>query len=131
MRFHDPIISAIADRSSILNRGRAKKEEMAHLSAMTDDTWRDRIEAAAKKDGRSLREISLAAGLSHGYVHGVLRDGKEPTLDRFIKICKALDMSLAYALTGVEVSGKTLDLIEAIERGGPRRDAILALLQDD
>jgi len=97
---------------------------------MKDDQWRTRIEEAAAADGRSLRDISLAAGLSHGYLYGILRDGKEPTLDRFIRICKALNMNLAYALMGVHVSQNSLELIQEIERGGPRAEAILALLRD-
>lgn len=95
--------------------------------AMVTD-WRDRLETSIKDDGRSLRDISLAAGLSHGYLHGILRDGKEPTIDRFSRICKAMGVSLPYVLLGVDVSESTLALIKEIERGGPRRDAILALL---
>lgn len=129
MLFHAPIISAIADRSSVINRGRAKISEISQLKGMYDDEWRTRIETAAKEDGRSLRDISLAAGLSHGYLHGILRDGKEPTLDRFTKICKALNMSTAYALMGINVTDAQLELIQEIERGGPRADAILALLR--
>lgn len=129
MLLHAPIVSAIADRSSIFNRGRANNSEISHLTGMDNDAWRERIESAVKKDGRSLRDISLAAGLSHGYLHGILRDGKEPTLDRFIKICKALKISTVYALMGIDVSDNQIALIEEIERGGPRADAILALLQ--
>lgn len=130
MRFHEAIISAIADTSTIINRGRANKSEISHLLRMENDDWRKRFEEAAAKDGRSLRDISLAAGLSHGYLHGILRDGKEPTLDRFKKICKALGMSQAYALMGIDVSDDHVALIEEIDRGGPRADAILALLRD-
>ena len=130
MRFHGPIISAIADTSTIINRGRANKLKLSHVLRMENDDWRKRFEEAAAKDGRSLRDISLAAGLSHGYLHGILRDGKEPTLDRFKKICKALKMSTAYALMGIEVTDDHVALIEEIDRGGPRADAILSLLRD-
>jgi transcriptional regulator with XRE-family HTH domain len=129
MRFHDPILSAIADRSSAIYRGRAKKSEISHITVMNSDAWRTRIEEAVREDGRSLRDISLAAGLSHGYLHGILRDGKEPTLDRFTKICKTLNVSLAYALMGIDVSDSHMALIQEIERGGPRADAILSLLR--
>lgn len=95
---------------------------------MSDDLWRGRLEAAIEKDGRSLRDISLAAKLSHGYLHGILRDNKEPTLDRFIRICKELKISLSYALLGVDVSAETEAILSGLEGDAKTRDAILAIL---
>lgn len=121
-------LSAIADKSSVYNRGRAKCAVLRQTTCMADDKWRNRIEAAVKKDGRSLRDISLAAGLSHGYLHGILRDDKEPTLDRFIRICQELNVSLAFALMGMEISPETEQIISQIEADEPRRKALLDIL---
>lgn len=96
---------------------------------MANDDWRERLEAAVSKDGRSFRDISLAAGLSHGYLHGILRDNKEPTLDRFVRICKVLNISVAYALMGMDITRETEQIISEIEADGERRTAILQLLQ--
>jgi transcriptional regulator with XRE-family HTH domain len=95
---------------------------------MKDDAWRSRIEAAVKQDGRSLRDISLAAGLSHGYLHGILRDDKEPTLDRFIRICQELKISVAFALLGLHISPDAQRIVKLLEDRPEARDAILALL---
>lgn len=101
---------------------------MDEISGMTDANWRSRIEAALQRDGRSMRDISLAANLSHGYLHGILRDGKEPTLDRFAKICEELNVSLAYALVGLEMSPETERLIGEIEGSPGKRAALLSIL---
>lgn len=126
--FHAPIVSAIADTSSAFNSGRAKSPEMSDISAMHDSGWRQRLEDAVRKDGRSLRDISLAANLSHGYLHGILRDGKEPTLDRFSRICSELNLSLSYALMGADISPETESIIRGLESDSVTREAILALL---
>lgn len=96
---------------------------------MADDLWRNRIEVAVERDGRSLRDISLAAGLSHGYLHGILRDGKEPTLDRFIRICDELNLSLSHTLMGADVSHDTESIIAALESDPATRQAVLSLLR--
>lgn len=96
---------------------------------LTGDEWRERLEAVVERDGRSLREISLAAGLSHGYLHGILRDGKEPTLDRFTRLCGALGVSVSYAMLGADVSPETEDIIRALESDPETRAMVLALLR--
>lgn len=95
---------------------------------MSNDDWRKRLETAVDADGRSLRDISLAAGLSHGYLHGILRDGKEPTLDRFRKICAEMGLSLSYVLIGTNISPATEDIISALEADDKTREAVLSLL---
>lgn len=78
-----------------------------------------------------MREVSMAAGLSAGYLHGILRDDKEPTLDRFIKICKELDVSLAYTLMGLDISAATEELIVRMEGNEARLEALLSLFPSD
>lgn len=95
---------------------------------MADEPWRIRLQAAIDRDGRSFRDISISAGLSHGYLHGVLSDGKEPTLDRFMKVCAELGVSATYILLGVNVSAETEEIVRALEANPGKRAAILALL---
>jgi transcriptional regulator with XRE-family HTH domain len=92
------------------------------------DGWRSRIEDTIKRDGWSLREVSLRAGVSHGYLHGVLRDGKEPTLDRFLKICSALQLSAVYVLTGISIGQEDQAILSAMSRDDRLRHAILSLI---
>lgn len=124
-------ISAIADRSSAFHRGRAASAKNWHFVGMSDDAWRKRLEEVIERDGRSLRDISLAAGLSHGYLHGILRDDKEPTLDRFLRICKELNISVAYALLGAQLSAESEELVKLLQDHPEKRAAILALLPRD
>lgn len=126
---HGTFISAIADRSRAFNRGRAERLATRQKWGMADDAWRERIEGAVKRDGRSLRDISLASGLSHGYLHGILRDDKEPTLDRFIRICAELKISLSYALMGVNITPETEAILSALEGDDASRTAVLSLLR--
>jgi ribonucleoside-diphosphate reductase alpha chain len=90
--------------------------------------WRARIESAIKADGRSLREISLAADVSHGYLHGILRDNKEPTLDRFLRICAAMHVSAVYVLTGLEMNQETEAIVRQLQADAKARKAIFAIL---
>lgn len=101
---------------------------LGQFAPMKDDSWRIRLEEAIRKDGRTMREISLGAGLSHGYVHGILRDGKEPTLDRFLRICKEVRISAAYALLGVNVTPETEQIISLLESDPKKVESLLGLL---
>jgi transcriptional regulator with XRE-family HTH domain len=96
---------------------------------MDKHLWRVRIEEAIARDGRSPRELSLAAGLSHGYLHGILRNAKEPTLDRFMRLCEVLDMSSAWLLFGTEASLDLRDLLDLRERNPELPDRIAELLR--
>jgi ribonucleoside-diphosphate reductase alpha chain len=95
---------------------------------MTPAEWKNRLQAAVEKDGRSMRDISLAAGLSHGYLHGVLKDGKEPTLERFVKICRVLDLSVSEALLGVHISPTVEALLKAVQDNPEKAEALARLL---
>ena len=127
--FHDTNVSAIADMSSVINKGRAKKAAPCETGGMKrHDEWRARLQAVVDADGRSLRDISLAAGLSHGYLHGILRDDKEPTLDRFMMICREMGVSPASILLGVDVSPEAVEIVKLLDSDPAARDAVLAPL---
>jgi transcriptional regulator with XRE-family HTH domain len=126
---HGGTISAIADASSDSDSGRAMIHFYSQNGCMSGAGWRQRLRAAIDRDGRSMRDVSLAAGLSHGYVHGILQDDKEPTLDRFLKVCETLGVSATHILVGSEVTPATERIVEALEKEPAMRDAILALLR--
>lgn len=92
--------------------------------------WRERLEDAMGKTGRSKREISLAAGKGPGYVHSILKEGKDPTIDNLIAICAALGVSLSKILYGIEMSPETEEILSLIEDNPKRRDGILQILRD-
>lgn len=95
---------------------------------MRGQEWRQRLEAALTERGESMRSASLKAGVGANYIHGILKENKEPTVDRMIAICKTLNVSLSYILTGAKVSRETEGILRALEESPETRDAILALL---
>lgn len=129
MLFHAPIISAIADGARGCESGRAFSSGCLTNPRMEDESWRARLQGILDRDGRSMRDVSLSAGLSPGYLHGVLKDGKDSTIDRIAAVAAALDVSLAYILVGLEVSPDTVRLIGLLESDPARRDALLRLLR--
>ncbi|MEO1421326.1 MAG: XRE family transcriptional regulator [Pseudomonadota bacterium] len=89
---------------------------------------RARLAEALKDSGISMRKASLNAGLGHGYVHSILNEGKEPTVQQLAKICSENDISLVHVLFGFEISPETEELMKLISSDPAKRDAILALL---
>lgn len=61
--------------------------------------WRKVISDALIEKARSMRGVSLEAGLGKGYLHSVLIEGKDPTLDNFTKICGVLELSAAEVMS--------------------------------
>ncbi|MBM1556687.1 GIY-YIG nuclease family protein [Sulfitobacter mediterraneus] len=60
--------------------------------------WRKIVSDALIEKGLSMRGASLEAGLGKGYLHSVLIEGKDPTLDNFTKICGVLELSAAEVI---------------------------------
>jgi len=92
------------------------------------ETWRERLDRLIKDRGEAATAVSIRAGCAPNYVHGLLRQGKEPTLDRLGRLARALDVSAAYLLTGATVSPETEEIIAALEGDPEMRAAILTLL---
>lgn len=67
---HAPIISALADRSSVHDSGRDSRSWPLLKGGMNSESWRERLEAAIESSGQSLRDVSLRAGVSPGYDSG-------------------------------------------------------------
>lgn len=92
--------------------------------------WKARLAAGMKKNGKSKREVSLAAGMGPGYVHSILKEGKDPTIDHLIKICEAADLSLYYVLIGIEASRETEEIVKLLEASKSKRQGLVQLLLD-
>lgn len=122
-------ISSLADTSSILYEGRAKISDLEDIAAMADEAWRKRLEDALKQSGRSKREISMKAGKGAGYVHSILSEGKDPTIESLIAVCRELNVSLTWIVYGFEISPATEQLLSLIEQNPEDRAAVLQILQ--
>ncbi|UTO28165.1 XRE family transcriptional regulator [Bartonella harrusi] len=97
---------------------------------MNIDGWRQRLGAALERSGRSKRSVSLAAGKGAGYLHSILSEGKEPTIESLSRICNEINISMNYILYGQSVSPEDKEFIELISKLSPEeRKAILTLLR--
>lgn len=122
------IVSSIADMSTNLDRGRADLSNFGTLAAMTNLAWRERLSNAVTDSDKSKRAISLESGNGPGYVHSILNEGKEPTIDNLLAVCETLDVSAIYILYGLEVSTEEQELLRAVRDNPDKRNAILSLL---
>lgn len=104
---------------------------MAMIATMESSGWRGRLDAAIKKDGRSRRAISLAIGRSPTYLHGVLAQGKEPSLDAFVTICDEINADPMEILYGIKAADAvTLRLFRAYSQmTAEQREKFLDLAQ--
>lgn len=67
--------------------------------------WYQRFVNAIEQDGRDLKAISLAARCGENYVQQMLRDGKRPSVDKFMSILGVLGSASAfYVLMGIEMT---------------------------
>ena len=76
------------------------------------ETWRTRLAKVLKDKHLTKRGVSLAAGMSEGYVHGILQEGKEPTVENLLSVCRASGISPALVVLGYEVPPDTSELFE-------------------
>lgn len=75
------------------------------------DTWRERLELAIERSKRSERSLSIAIQRSPGYIHGALKEGKQPGVDDMIAIARELQVPATWLLFGVEMSANTEKLL--------------------
>ena len=98
---------------------------------MIDELWRDRLTQALDASGKSKRSVSLAAGLGPGYLHSILAEGKEPTVQNIIAICGALEIAASSILFGFEMSAATEEIVQKLGKMDPdKQKALLKLLED-
>lgn len=94
--------------------------------------WRSRLEAALTKSGKSMRSVSLGAGMGPGYLHSILKGGKDPTIDNLVAVCREIGVSLSWVLYGLEISPETEEILRELEASSPlRRQGLLQFLRDE
>jgi transcriptional regulator with XRE-family HTH domain len=94
-------------------------------------TWRDRLEEVLTERGLSMRSVSLRAGLGENYLVGVLRENKDPSIERLIKVADTLGVSLSWLLYGAVIGPEEERLLRLFAKLQPkRRQAILDLASD-
>lgn len=97
---------------------------------MITSGWRQRLITSIDNAGRSMRSISLDAGMSHGYLRSILYQGKDPTIESLARICRELDISLAKIIYGYDLTTEEEEFIDLFSKTSPDdRRAILTLLR--
>lgn len=76
-----------------------------------------------------MRAVSLKAGCAAGYLHSVLKEGKEPTIDKLLALADALNVSASYLLYGFDVTPDTEELLALLAKNPQARRSILDLLK--
>lgn len=124
-----PNVSSLADISSVFYRGRAKSSSLADNTLMENDNWRGRLAAAIKEKNTSLRKVSLASGKGAGYLHSILVEGKDPSIDNLAEVCRIVGVTLPYVLYGYSISPEAERLLRLFEARPEMREGILKLLE--
>lgn len=96
---------------------------------MENTAWRIRLEAAIEAAGKSKRAVSIASKLGPGYVHSILREGKDPTIEKLMAVCDAIPVSLAHVLYGFDITPEDADLLAAMKESQETRSAVLTLIR--
>lgn len=100
-------------------------------NGMIDEAWRSRLAASVEESGKSMRKISLDAGLGPGYLHSILSEGKEPTIQNLISVCENVGVSLSYVVWGFDVTAENEEILRLLKDASPDvREGILKILQD-
>lgn len=97
---------------------------------MENADWRARLRDAMDRRGMSAREVSLAAGKGQGYVHSILKEGKDPTVDNLVAVCKVLDVTLSEIIYGIEMSPETAEILSLLEGSPETREGLLKILRN-
>lgn len=104
--------------------------EIEDISAMLDEKWKERLAAAITASGKSKRAISLAAGMGPGYVHSILSEGKDPTIENLMKICAEIGVALSYITQGYEMTAADEEILRLLSQSSEdEKIAVLALLR--
>lgn len=102
---------------------------MADTIAMSDETWRTRLAAAMKEKSLSLRKVSLAADKGPGYLHSILVEGKDPSVDNLTEVCRIVGVTLPYVLYGYDLTPETERLLRLLEEKPEMREGVLKILE--
>ncbi len=96
---------------------------------MSDETWRTRLAAAIEERKLSKRSVSLSAGMGPGYVHSLLSEGKDPSVDNLADVCRIVGVTLPWVLYGYDVSPENERFLRLFEARPDLREGILKILE--
>lgn len=92
---------------------------------LVTETWRDRLIAAIDASEWPDRQIGIRSGAGQSWVSDFKNGGKVPKLDTFLDVCRFLDVSPAYILTGLPITPEIESILQGLLRLGPESRAHL------
>jgi transcriptional regulator with XRE-family HTH domain len=96
-----------------------------------NETWKTRLESAiadANTRGISNRELCRRAGVGQPFIYDVLKVGKVPSVENMEQMARALDVSVVYLLTGLQVTPELEELLSIWTALPPDRRQVLQQL---
>lgn len=102
---------------------------MHNIPDMSDGSWRIRLADAIEGSGKSRRAISLESGNGPGYVHSILSEGKDPSIDNLLAVCDAVPVSAAKVLLGINMAPEDVQILQQLRENPDTREGILAILR--
>jgi transcriptional regulator with XRE-family HTH domain len=80
------------------------------------DTWFKRLKAEIQSSGKDYKELSKAAKLGPNYVQQLMKNDKQPTVDKFLAIMNVIDRSkIMYVLTGRSATAEDQQFLDAVQ----------------
>ena len=98
--------------------------------------WIERLQLAVEMDGRSLRKLSLKAGLGPNFLSQLFADQKEPGVNKFLAVLNVLGAESAlFVVMGLRFDDADEELVRSVLNLPPdlRKKALrlILALQDD
>lgn len=81
-----------------------------------DDGWKKRLADGIERNGLSQRKVSMDAGQGPGYVHSIIKEGKDPTISNLAAICDAAGLSLYFVLGGFDITPEREELLRLLDQ---------------
>lgn len=99
-------------------------------TAFMNEDWKARLLSAIDASGRSDREVSKAAKLGVNAVNELRTTGKQPSVERVLRIAEAVGVSRSFLFLGREASMEEEEYLRLLANATPdERKSVAILLQ--
>jgi len=97
---------------------------MMVIKVMMEDGWFDRLCEVVIADKRSLRAISMEAGLGQNYLSQMISDGKAPGTEKLSSILRQFPGEIApYVLLNIRITSADLSMLHRFSKMKPGAQA--------
>lgn len=95
-------------------------------------SWKERLKEVVDADGRSLRQISLAAGRGPNFLSQLFSADKDPSISNLASILNVLGtQATLYVMTGIKLDAQSeLFLRLALDMNGKDREEVRRMIDE-